>query len=314
MGKETNNQLKAGIIHQLLYSEIFEHPLTPVELLRFSSVKTAVTPSDFNSILEDLMADKLIHSSGEYFAVFQTGSKIEHRIEGAKRADKLFGKAVKVATFIQKFPFVEGVGISGSLSKGILHDDGDFDFFVITKPNRVWVARTLLILYKKVFLLNSRKYFCLNYFIDSDHLEIEEKNRFTAVEISTLIPATGKVFEQFYYENNWVSDYFPGGSKTEFQTRIIRKPFLSRLIEKILSGRFGDFVDSKSMKVTFKRWKRKFGDFNSDKFDLTMKTRRYLSKHHPNDFQNKVLKRYESLKEEYRQSYSEMLEKHQITL
>jgi hypothetical protein len=226
----------------------------------------------------------------------------------------LFDKAIRVSKFIQKFPFVKGVGISGSLSKGILHDDGDFDFFIVVKPNRVWVARTMMILYKKVFLLNSRKYFCVNYFIDSDHLEIEEKNRFTAVEVATLIPASGEIFDAFYEKNSWVNEYFPKQARTSFNTHQVKKPLWSKFFQGIFGGKFGDWADQRAMKITLNRWKKKFGDFDDTKFNLTMKSRRYVSKHHPNDFQNKVLNKYESLRQEFIKQHSEGLNNQGIEL
>lgn len=306
--------IKSGILNQLLYSEVFEHPLTPEELSRFSAEKLPEDSKEIDQALESLHADALVERSETFVSVFGANGKVEKRQEGAERAEALFNKAVKVARFIQKFPFVEGVGISGSLSKGILHSDGDFDFFIITRPNRVWIARTLLILYKKVFLLNSRKYFCVNYFIDSEHLEIEEKNRFTAVEVATLIPITGAVFDQFYRSNKWVTSYFPQGARTKYDTQTINKPPFSRILQGILSGGLGNWADKRAMRVTFRRWKRKFGDFAQDKFDLTMKTRRYVSKHHPNDFQNKVLQRYNELKAQFKETHSDALKKHGIEL
>lgn len=301
-------------MEQLLYSEVFDHPLTVEELIRFSTVSALLTADDMNLILNALQADGLVTRTDNYVALFNPLKKIEKREKAAECADTLFPKAVRVATFIQKFPFVQGVGISGSLSKGILHSDGDFDFFIITKPKRVWVARTLLILYKKIFLMNSRKYFCVNYFIDSDHLEIEEKNRFTAVEVATLIPIAGEVFDAFFEKNQWVASYFPQGVRTAFETKPSRKPVFSRFVRFLLAKRFGDWCDKKAMAVTFKRWKKKFGDFNDEKFNLTMKTRRYVSKHHPNDFQNKVLTRFEGLKTEFAQKHGEALKKHDIVL
>lgn len=301
-------------MEQLLYSEVFDHPLTIEELIRFSTVSAMIKTADIELILNELQSDGLVSITDNYLTVFDPANKIEKREKASDCANKLFPKAVRVASFIQKFPFVQGVGISGSLSKGILHSDGDFDFFIITQPKRVWVARTLLILYKKMFLLNSRKYFCVNYFIDSDHLEIEEQNRFTAVEIATLIPIAGIVFDAFYEKNQWVADYFPQGVRTAFETKKQRKPLFSQFIRFILAKRFGDWCDKKAMAITFKRWKKKFGDFNDKKFDLTMKTRRYVSKHHPNDFQNKVLSRFENLKSEFAQKHAEALKKHDITL
>ena len=306
--------LKVGILKHLLYSEVFEHPLNTDEILRFSGVNTPFSYQELHTILAELSQDELIQLHDNHVCIFEVGQKINQRKLASERAGRLFDKAVRVATFIQKFPFVEGVGISGSLSKGILHSDGDFDFFIITKPNRVWVARTLLILYKKVFLFNSRKYFCVNYFIDSEHLEIEEKNRFTAVEVATLIPAAGGVFDEFYEHNRWVHDFFPNNARTEFDTKKPKKPWVSRSVQWLLRGSFGELMDRRFMEITLRRWQKKFGDFDDQKFRLTMKSRRYVSKHHPNDFQNKVLSKYEALLRTYRQKHREAMQKQGIEL
>ena len=306
--------LKTGILKHLLYSEVFAHPLNQDELIRFSSSEADISYQELHEVLNDLKSDGLILLQDNHACLFELEDKIERRAAAAKRADNLFDRAIRVSRFIQKFPFIQGVGISGSLSKGILHDDGDFDFFIIVKPNRVWVARTLLILYKKIFLLNSRKYFCVNYFIDSDHLEIEEKNRFTAVEVATLIPTCGAIFDNFYLANTWVNDFFPGQARTEFETVICKKPLWSKMLQGIFSGRFGNWADNRTMKITLNRWKEKFGDFDEAKFELTMKSRRYVSKHHPNDFQNKVLSRYEELRNIFIEQHSEGLQKQGIEL
>lgn len=314
MNSKLNDKLKDGVLRQLLYSEVFQHPLTADELIKFSNSKSPVSYEELHEALAELVEDGIIELHDNHAGIGEVPEKVKRRKVAGDRANQLFDKSVKVATFIQKFPFVQGVGISGSLSKGVLHDDGDFDYFIITKPGRVWIARTLLILYKKIFLLNSRKYFCVNYFIDSDHLEIEEKNRFTAVEISTLIPVCGEVFDSFYEKNSWVEEFFPNGARSDFETKNVQKTGLSRMIQSIYGGKFGDWSDRKAMRITLKRWKKKFSDFNSDKFDLTMKTRRYVSKHHPNDFQNKVLSKYANLKNDFRKKHGETLKKHTIEL
>lgn len=305
---------KRGILQHLLYSEVFAHPLNQEELIRFSGTDISVSFDELHEALDQLKQDGLVLLHNNHACLFSVDDKIERRSTASNRANELFDRAVRVSKFIQKFPFVEGVGISGSLSKGILHDDGDFDFFIIVKPNRVWVARTLLILYKKVFLLNSRKYFCVNYFIDSDHLEIEEKNRFTAVEVATLIPAAGDVFDDFYKANTWVNDFFPGNGRTEFKTNHAKKPVWSKILQGVFKGKLGNWADRKAMKMTIKRWRSKFGDFDDEKFELTMKSRRYVSKHHPNDFQNKVLTRYEELRRTFVKTNAEALTKQGIEL
>ena len=137
-------------------------------------------------------------------------SIIQNRKINEERAKKSDKKIKQYSKLICSFPFVENVCISGSLSKGILTADGDIDYFIICQPNRLWLCRTLLILYKKIFLLNSKKYFCVNYFIDTDTFVIPDKNIYTATEIATLIPINNiSLFNRFVNENLWVYKQFP---------------------------------------------------------------------------------------------------------
>lgn len=301
--------LKKEILQHLLYAEIFNHPVKAREISFFLTQNS----DDFQSIIDELEKDQLVIKTDDFYFIHPNADKIPKRIKGNQKAEKLTPKAHKTAQFIGAFPFVEGVGISGSLSKGVLHSDADFDFFIVTQPNRLWVARTLLILYKKIFLLNSRKYFCVNYFVDSNNLEIEEKNRFTAMEVATLIPAYGGIFKDFYRENQWVENYFPIQNKN-YPSSKNQKGITSHLITQLLSKNLGEKMDTFLMRTTLKRWQKKFGKFDDRKFDLTMKTRRYVSKHHPSDFQSKVLSKYHDIVEQYKSTHHINLAKHNIEL
>jgi hypothetical protein len=55
-----------------------------------------------------------------------------------------------------------------------------------------------------------KNWFCLNYFIDEEKLQIKEQNIFTAVEVATLMPLKGRtVFKDFFQANDWVYQYLP---------------------------------------------------------------------------------------------------------
>ena len=213
-------------------------------------------------------------------------------------------------SLISNFPFVEAVGVSGSLSKGYYDTDSDIDFFVITKHNKLWICRTLLMVYKKTFLLNSRKYFCVNYFISSQQLEIEEKNRFTATELKTLIPMQGKdYFEQFYKCNNWVTNYFSKFNSNCNQIPTIKKPLLTKSIEFVLDNGFGNTIDLFFKSITLRKWKAKFDYLSEEDFKIALKSTKNISKHHPSNFQKKVILSLNSKLEEVQKKFNLVLQK-----
>ena len=65
-----------------------------------------------------------------------------------------------------------------NLSKNYFDANSDFDFFIITKPNRLWISRTLYILLFKLFSKEKQKLYCLNYFISEADLKINDQNLF----------------------------------------------------------------------------------------------------------------------------------------
>lgn len=145
-------------------------------------------------------------------------------------------------------------------------------------------------LYKKIFLLNSRKYFCINYFISTSKLEIEEQNRFTATELKTLIPMQGKeVFEKFYQENNWIYDYFSKFNPDTTEIENTKKPFFTKIIELVFSNKIGSKIDLYFKSITIKKWNSKFNYLKKEDFKVAMKSTNEISKHHPSNFQKKVI-------------------------
>jgi hypothetical protein len=172
-------------------------------------------------------------------------------------------------------------------------EDGDIDFFVVTTPGRLWVARTLLVLYKKLFLMNSRKDFCVNYFLDTEHLTVEDRNLFTATEVITLIPTFGNgTTEAFFDRNAWAFRMFPGAAVPISLEVHIGPARRKQFLERALSGHVGQLLDMWCMHVTWYHWKRKFSQLDARTFELALRTRTYVSKHHPRNFQKRVLDAY----------------------
>ena len=286
----------------ILYFSIFKYPLKLEEICSFTPDKD---PQKIESELARLVERNIIFKVDDFYLTDCDPACIEKRKKGNLMAADALAIAKKRARFISRFPFVEGVGVSGSLSKGYYDDRSDIDFFVITKHGKLWITRSLLMLYKKIFLLNSRKYFCINYFMSSANLEIEEKNRFTATEIRTLIPFQGKdTLAAFYRQNKWVSGLFgefePGLEKVPN----IEKPIFSGLVEWVFANRFGNFVDATLRNITVRFWKVKFRQMNSDDFKVALKSTKEVSKHHPSHFQKKVISALNDKYEELRRNHN----------
>ena len=254
----------------------------------------AINLAEIAAELEQLVERGIVELRDSFYFMGKDAFIIERRQEGSLRAEKYLKIARRVSKLISFFPFVKAVFISGSLSKGYVDKNGDIDFFIVTTTNRLWLCRTLLVLFKKVFLLNSRKYFCVNYFLSIDNLEIPDKNIFTATELIFVIPTYNlQLHAEFIHANQWYVQYYPNKNFTEHKHLAVSEPVVKRFLEMIFNGNLGKKLDEFCFQWTMKTWARKFKNFDPTSFDLNFRSRNNVSKHHPKGFQFKVIEEYQ---------------------
>ena len=284
--------MRTTILKPIAYFDIFNHPLKKEEVANLCGLQ----PDDekLSTELEKLAAEKVLYSHNGFFGLQENiNHLVKERTEKEARAKQYFKKLPFYVRIIKLFPFVRSISISGSLSKNVMHKNGDIDYFIITQKNRLWICRSFLILFKKIFLLNSRKYFCLNYFIDDNNLEIIDKNIFTAMEVTHLIPVYNKeLLDRMKNKNTWIKEFTPDFTHPVHYDSKKGESTVKKFIEFLFKGKHGDYIDLFFMRVTYKRWQKKFKHFDAKKMELTMRSNRGVSKHHPSDFQSKVLKEY----------------------
>lgn len=203
--------LKKEILKTLSYFDHFEHPLAQDEIRQYLRCKA--TTEELQIALEALIAEDMVCSGKGYFALVNKYQlcTVRAQMESVNRSYLRIGKFM--GRVIQFFPYVKGVMISGSLSKmGIVNEkDADIDFFIITKHNRVYICRLILTAFKKLFLLNSKKYFCINFFRDENHLKFKSLDIYTATELTSLIPVGGRgAYDRLIRANRVdLSEFFP---------------------------------------------------------------------------------------------------------
>ena len=299
---------QSAVLRTLHYFNIFNHPLTSQEIFLLAQDKD-LTEKDTQDAIEALRHRGLIHTIDGFYFLNNNSEVVPKRLKGETFAATSLVIAKKYSKLISKFPFVKAVALSGSLSKNYMDKDSDIDYFIITSPGRMWVARTLLVLFKKIFLLNSRKNFCVNYFLSEDALQVPDKNIFTATEVSFLIPTYNySLYKNFRKANAWSSEFLPHFPLRQKEFLVHdQKNNLKAFLEKVLSGSAGEKLDDYFFRLTLKFWKRKFKHFDDSTFDFRLRSRKNVSKHHPLGFQEKVLSSYS-------QNIAAFTRAHQISL
>lgn len=286
-----------AILACLLYFDIFNHPLSLKEIHSFLKIKTTIL--QLNNGINYLINQRQIYNIQGYYALRPTVQLVENRKTYETYAKQFFPLAVKNGNFIQRFPFIKGVFISGSLSKNVMKKEPDIDYFIITADKRVWLAKLLLLVYKLFLSKENRELLCINYFISEHNLVIKEQNTFTATELTTLIPIGSlDLHKKLLAANKWTTHFLPN-KKSIFETTQttstnLSKPIFSRIIENVLSGILGNWIDKLACQFHLLRNRWKYSDLKTHKdYNLMVRSTVDEIKVHDKNHQMNTLRTYE---------------------
>lgn len=260
--------LHESILRTLLYFDIFGHPLTAEEIYRFLPANSTTPRAVINACRSEKLTG-IVHSDCFYQSIGGNDDhhrRVQERHEKEDRAKKYWRIARFMARIIKHFPFVRGICVSGELSKGVMTKGGDIDFVIMTEMDRLWIARTLLIAFKKVVLLNRRKFFCPNLFLSRRLPQSESRTLYDAMEIITLVPLTNyDLYLRYLEQNSWVRDFFPNARPDPGTRTVNHESLLQRVAEFPLRGRAGDWLDRKLMHWWKDIWRRRYSALSEEK-------------------------------------------------
>ncbi|MCB0712567.1 MAG: hypothetical protein KDD67_09580 [Ignavibacteriae bacterium] len=297
--EELTTELRHYILRTLLYYDLFDYPLTGREICLF------LESGDFGldvieEELEILAEEKIIQSSNGYWFLGDQNSQIvEKRLRMEEEGNRMWVIARRFARLMRITPFVRGVFISGQLSRYIADQKSDIDYFIVTEPGRLWIVRTLFVLFRRTILFNNRKYFCTNYYITTDNLEIQERNIYAACETASLKPIWNQtLFNRFAQENQkWVREFYP-----DFDYRLVEKrkgisesrSLFQRAVEALLPKSLVRRLDAYLLKSTKQFWRTKFPNQSENFYQTALRCTPNESRAHPDDLSTEVLRRYEA--------------------
>jgi len=267
-----------NILKIILYFDVFSYPLKEEEIVSYS--RRNRNDAFIMQTLNDLRKKGLVKYQDGYYFVGDP-AKIERRKKGNILAEKRLQTAMRYTRIISWFPFVRSIMLSGSISKGYMGENDDIDYFIVTKPGRLWIARTLLTVFKKIFLRNSYRNFCINFFLDSKNLEIKEKSRYSATEIIFLLPVfKSDIYYRIIQKNLWVKKFYP-----EFEQKnnkcIENEIWLKKWIEKLFNNRLGDKIEDLLFRKSVKFIKRKYSKPGNQSFENNFSLKRNELRYFP---------------------------------
>jgi hypothetical protein len=207
---------KSVTVKTLIYSDIFNFPLTKQEIWKYLISNKKVLLKDFEKLLESNNISKK-----DIFYFLKGREKIvEKRKKRTKIGLEKTKKAKKIINIISVIPSIYFVGITGSLSLLNSEEKEDIDLFMICAKNTVWITRFLCVIFLKSFGcyrgrgdIFVKDKICLNMIIGEDCLKIrqERQDLYTAHEIAQLMPIfeRGKTYNKFINHNLWIKKFLP---------------------------------------------------------------------------------------------------------
>ena len=111
-------------------------------------------------------------------------------------------------------------------------------------------------------------------------------------------------------QNEWIGKYYPNfPARLAERTLRQRKSKVQNLFEWALKGKMGNWLEEYFFQKTLAFWQKKFANFDPSRFSNALKSRPHVSKHHPQDFQHRVLTRLEELMCAFEEQHKVKLER-----
>ncbi len=243
-GGEDLCTLQRAILLTVLYSDLFDYPLTEDELHRYL-VAPYPGKKAFEGALAGLMGRHLTNADG-----LLTLAGREHTVDVRRQrqeiSDQRWRPAARYAQWLTYVPFVRMVAVCGSQAAGNARPDADVDFFLVTERGRLWTVQVCSMLLRRIASLLSVRV-CPNYLLTLDSLQVGPANLYLAREVAQAVPLWGDATHLgFLGANRWIGHFLPNLSHADDRRNRLTEvtsPRLARSLEWLLGGRLGNGLE-----------------------------------------------------------------------
>jgi hypothetical protein len=246
------SELHWAILKTIAYADIFDYPVTLPEIHRYL-IDTEASLSEVEATLHSLVAEThTLWICEPYYGLAGHEHTFAIRQQRSQHAQSLWHVAARYGQWISRLPFVRMVAVTGSLAVDNVPKTGDIDYLVVTAPNRLWLARLLIIGLVRVAKTRGVT-LCPNYLISENALHFDQQNLYTAREIVQMIPLSHlDTYQQLREVNRWADDYFPNAETAPANAIAEDRQSFSRrgwqLLEWVLSTPVGAWIDDWEMR------------------------------------------------------------------
>ena len=268
-----DQNLEKAILKTLAFFDIFDYPLTLVEIYRwlYQPGRQYRLFEIFQVLDSEDLSGRINYKNGFYFLAGRQNI-IQTRLERYQVAERKFRIALRAAGWIRFIAFVKMIAVCNNAGYSNADDERDIDFFIIVKQGRLWWTRLVVTLLLTV--LGLRRHgekiidrVCLSFYITDDRLNLEhialsQEDPYLVYWFGTLTPIYDKgKYQQFMAANAWLKNYLPDfyhyfstGRRQIKDSGYIK--FSKKIDEFILGGFLGDWFEKAVKFIQLSKMKR----------------------------------------------------------
>ncbi len=293
--------LDAAILRTVLYADVFDFPLTVEELHFYLVFDRPTSAVEVRCALDTSPAlTAALFYDGQYVMLAARAVLAARRAQREQASQRLWPLAERYGRWLARLPFVRMVAVTGALAvRNAASPQDDLDYFLLTEPGRVWLARAFAVLLVRLARLRGVK-LCPNYVAASSALRQDRCDLFTAHEVAQMVPLYGlELYWSLRAANSWVAAHLPNAGAPLYIPDI--RPdaavwrIVKRLLEASLNNRLGDALENWERQRKVRRFAPQTRQPQSAaQLDATQ------IKGHFNDYGQRVLQAYEERVRRYR--------------
>lgn len=295
-------RLRESIYATVCFFDVFDKPVHRRDFYRYMFGAEVLQ----DEVDDFLMKEKRLGRRGEYYFLPRREETVAVCESRAPINDLYWKKVFRFIPKLHMVPFIQAVAVCNSLAFENCNSESDIDLFIITRKNRIFIARVLsgILLH----ILGVRRHgqkvagrFCLSFYVAEDGMDLSTMMQDDEVylyywmrSLEFVYRRDDKIFGRFYKKNRWFLKEVPGGMGVMHATE---RSWFSRMVcgfwEVVLGGRLGDFWESLLEKKHLKRFdKRKKELGPSSNVVVTKKMLKFHNIDRRNDFNRAFFERY----------------------
>ena len=202
--------LHGAVLKTLVYSDLFDFPLTAGELCTYLF---DVGAAEAEVLQAARQCPDVVELDG-HFCLRGRQHLVAERQRRLVENEKLWLKARRYGSMVAALPFVRMVAVTGSLAPGNSRPGDDIDLLLVVAPGRLWLCRLLVLALVRALRLIGDE-LCPNFLLSEGRLQIDGSAfpAYYARELSQMTPLFGAdSYRALRLANGWTVRLLPNSN------------------------------------------------------------------------------------------------------